>query len=191
MREHHLDGTMPSFIDKVLGTGTPDAGPGDEPREARCVGCDQVVPAGRSFCDRCQAAGVGGTVVVSPRRAAVVEMGWLAILRSPDLERKGDLIAIDRKVVISRKRRSGPNAASVGGERVLEVDDTYVSAPSMFIYPPTPELGEFSVEANPESTNRATRNDGPLEPGVRTALEDGDVLQVGLTWLCFKRATVT
>jgi hypothetical protein len=181
-----------SIIDRYLGAPPPQPGEGDEPRGGRCATCGTALPKGRSLCDACQAPAAGGTVVLPARGLVVVQLGWLAVLRSPDLHQKGSLITIDQELVISRVRGSTHQKDAQGmSGRLVEIDDPFVSFAHLYVHRPASPDDSFTVEPNPSAKNPVTLNDERLEPGQRVPVNDGDMLRLGLTQLCFKRATAT
>jgi hypothetical protein len=188
-----------SIIDRYLGT-PPEPGKGDEAPGGFCGACGTPVRKGRELCDSCLAPANGGTVVIPPRpqqkaqavQAVQIQLGWLAVLRSPDLQQKGGLIALDQEIVVSRVRGS-THQKDVQGlpGRLVEIDDPFVSFAHLYVHRPAAPDGPFTAEPNPAAKNPVMLNDERLEPGERVPLNDGDVLRLGLTHLCFKRATAT
>jgi len=168
----------------------------DLAQEIPCPNCGEpMLPGWGTTCGKCRPNLVAAKtmflsdeqVALPAHAAGAMTLGWLVVIRSPDTEKKGDLLDLDReRVVLSRA-----GAAPTGSVRVAQFDDSYMSSAHAVIgRPSTADRSDaFTIRDrdNPApSVNGTFVNSQRLGPGEVVRLADGDVIKVGATELLFK-----
>jgi len=185
---------MPGAASAAFGSGglqRPDLA-----QEIPCPNCGEpMLPGWGTTCGKCRPNLVAAKtmflsdeqVALPAHAAGAMTLGWLVVIRSPDTEKKGDLVDLDReRVVLSRA-----GAAPTGSVRVAQFDDSYMSSAHAVIgRPATVDRSDaFTIRDrdNPApSVNGTFVNSQRLGPGEVVRLADGDVIKVGATELLFK-----
>lgn len=131
---------------------------------------------------------ISGSAAAAVRQLVMSEsmaLGWLVVLRSPDVPLVGQVFEVDTPVMVL-SRRSG----RLGRGR-LELADDFMSTEHATIRRPTAADGRqpFTIadrESPAPSVNGTRVNSHRLTPGEVLALSDGDYLHLGTTEFVFK-----
>jgi len=166
------------------------------PREIPCPNCGEpMLPGWGTTCGKCRPNLVApktlfmniGSLPALSKGTASMTLGWLVVVGSTDVSRRGTLLELGHDDTILSRADAMPST----DERVIEFSDMFMSSGHAVLTRPRSGNRDdaFTIHDrdNPgPSANGTHVNSRKLGNGESVRLADGDMIQVGSTELLFR-----